>query len=388
MPKVEVEINSEVLNWVMGQINMEHLDEKTQINLYKWRNGEKQPTVSQIEELSKKTNIPFGYFFLKTPPIEKLPILECRTVNSNQLNNPSRNLVDTIYNMENIQDWMHDYMLSIGADSLKFVGSQKDNEDSISFADIMRNELDLKINWFEDTKDSKESFKLIRKNAERLGIVIMINGIVGNNTRRKLDLAEFRAFTLIDEYAPLIFINSNDSDNGKLFSLIHEMAHIWLGENSLFNEGHITNSSISRLETLCNAITGEFLVPGNFFLDYWKKYLKIDQEKRITSLARDFRCSVAVVARKALSFKLISDNAYNDIVKKAVEKFNNLQNEKTSGGDFYANQLTRYDHRFLSAIANDVAEGKTLYSDAFRLTNTNRCTFTKLIEKLEGNNGR
>ena len=85
----------------------------------------------------------------------------------------------------------------------------------------------------------------------------MMSGIVGNNTHRPLSIDEFRAFSVIDEYAPLIFINSNDSTNGKLFSLLHEFSHICIGENSLFNDRYSTGKKVRKVETLCNAVAAE-----------------------------------------------------------------------------------------------------------------------------------
>ena len=64
----------------------------------------------------------------------------------------------------------------------------------------------------------------------------MMSGIVGENTKKKLDTQEFCAFTLIDEYVPLIFVNWNDEPEvTRAFSLVHEFVHVLLGESGLYS---------------------------------------------------------------------------------------------------------------------------------------------------------
>jgi len=92
-----------------------------------------------------------------------------------------------------------------------------------------------------------------------------MNGIVGNNTSRHLSIEEFRAFTLIDEYAPLIFINSADSKGGKIFSLLHEFIHIGLAQNSLYNASQDDFHVVHPVETFCNGVTAEIIAPYDLF---------------------------------------------------------------------------------------------------------------------------
>ena len=109
MPAVNVNIQPEIISWALSQTQEEKLGDKLMNNITQWLNGTKTPTFNQIEDFSKKANIPLGYFFLQTPPVEQIELLEYRTVDSIQLANPSRNLIDTIHEMESVQDWMRNY---------------------------------------------------------------------------------------------------------------------------------------------------------------------------------------------------------------------------------------------------------------------------------------
>lgn len=212
----------------------------------------------------------------------------------------------------------------------------------------------------------------------------MMNGIVRGNTHRPLDVNEFRAFTIIDEYAPLIFINANDSINGRLFSLIHEFVHICLGVNSLFNDKFNTGKNVSSIETICNAVVAEILVPSNVFLSKWRERGKEDAplDQRIMQLAHFFRCGPVVIGRRALDASEIDINEYKHISEEATKHFIETKNSRSSGGDYYATLSSRVDRRFFNLLFKSVFEGKTQYTEAFRLTNTNRRTFTKLAERM------
>ena len=106
MPAINVNIQPEVIHWALSQTQESKLGDKLMKNIKHWLDGTKTPTFNQIEDFSKKSNIPLGYFFLQTPPKEYIPLLEYRTVDSIQSANPSRNLIDTIHEMEAVQDWI------------------------------------------------------------------------------------------------------------------------------------------------------------------------------------------------------------------------------------------------------------------------------------------
>lgn len=216
----------------------------------------------------------------------------------------------------------------------------------------------------------------------------MVNGVVGHNTHRPLSIQEFRAFTLLDEYAPLIFINTNDSPNGKLFSLVHEAAHIWMGTDNFYNDRYGNASGVSNLEVICNAVAAEILVPNRVFVREWniRNNLEWNSEK-IQVLSQVFRCGATVIARRALDNNFITKNEYETIAKDAVEYFNQQKSEKTStGGNFYNSIAVKNDKRFVLALNSSMYEGTTQFTDAYRLTNTNRKTFSKLVEQVRGIN--
>jgi Zn-dependent peptidase ImmA (M78 family) len=210
----------------------------------------------------------------------------------------------------------------------------------------------------------------------------MQNGVVGGNPHRSLDLNKFRALSLTDPFVPLIFINAKDLPEGKVFSLLHEFVHIGIGEGSLFSakDGHVP-STVNPLETFCNKIVAEILVPESEFHRLWLN-VDGDMENKINGLATFFRCSKSVIARKCLDNGYISQSDYSGLQHKA--RLSGQKTDKSSRGDYWATLLSRADHRFLKALEISVNEGRTLYTEAFRLTNTNLSTFETMMKKVRG----
>ena len=384
--QVNVEISKAVLQWVVRSIQLDILPPDVRENLSKWLAGEKVPTFNQVEKASNATGIPLGYFFLQVPPEESIPLMEYRTVNSFSLDRPSRNLIDTIHDMEQIQNWAKEYIVSEGVQPPICVGFLGGDKNPISCAQIIRSHLNLPIDWFAKCSTADDSYRLIRKSISDAGVIVMMSGIVENNTHRVLNIEEFRAFAMIDEHAPLIFINTNDSANGRLFSLLHEFAHICAGQSDFFNDRQTHAGSVKPIETLCNAIAAEILVPQSLFLQEWSKAIEDNSpEEAITLLAKYFKCGTTVIARKALDNRKIEDSLYNKIATLAVKIYkDSRQKNRESGGNFYRTAASRIDRRFFQMLIRSVSEGRTLYSDAFRLTNTNRSTYAKLVEAQNG----
>lgn len=389
MPKIEIQVSSSILEWIEKQLHIENVPGILIDQVEEWKKGDVIPTINQIEQFSKITHIPFGYFFLSEPPKEDIELLEFRTVESKMLSHPSRDLIDTINDLENIQDWMSEYIKNSGGGKVEYVGSISKNLSISEAADIIRKDLGIQHNWFEKVGNVKESFKLIRTSLEKCGILVMLNGIVGQNTHRKLNIEEFRALAILNEYAPVIFINSNDSENAKLFSLIHEATHIWYGENDFYNDRKGTENHVSNTESICNAVSAEIIAPQELFDEVWKKWsLGTDDDAtfdKLYKISRYFKCGVIVIARKALDRNYIDNKLYSEIVNDTIRAYNEYQNRKKSdGGNYYATVANRYDNRFLRTLSLSVMEGKTLHNEAYRLTKTSRKTFETLIDTIGG----
>ena len=169
---------------------------------------------------------------------------------------------------------------------------------------------------------------------------------------------------------------------GKLFSLLHELAHVFIGKNSLYNQAIGKNESKEKEEVFCNALAAELLVPIELFISSWQS-LEAGIEEKIALISKKFTCSRLVIARRALDSRYINQKQYDELIAIFRKEYIDLKQEKkSSGGDFYNTMQARYDHRFLRLLALSASEGSTNYRDAYKLTHTNRSSFDKLIETI------
>lgn len=384
MPAVNVNIQPAIISWALSQTSEEKLGTKLMENIKHWLDGTKSPTFNQIEDFSKKSHIPLGYFFLQTPPVEQIDLLEYRTLDSVELTNPSRNLIDTIHEMEAVQEWMINYRKEWDYDTVSVVSSLKGITDIKVIADAIRHDLELCNEWYKECGNSSEAFNKIRVLLEECGVIVMMNGIVGKNTHRALDVNEFRAFAMVNEWAPLIFINGADSSGGRLFSLFHEIVHLWLGENDLYNDRRYSTNGVKPLEVICNAVAGELMVPKTVFLKNWAHNTNDDVYIKIKELSKVFRCSESVIARRALDNEIIDKSVYSQVVANAIEAYIQSKQEKNPGGDYYRTARSKLDGVFVRALCESVNSGRTSYTEAYRLTNTTSKTFSEVASGLGG----
>jgi Zn-dependent peptidase ImmA (M78 family) len=213
---------------------------------------------------------------------------------------------------------------------------------------------------------------------DALGILVMVNGVVGNNNQRKLDPAEFRGFALSDDLAPLIFINGADTKAAQMFTLAHELAHIWLGRSALDNL-HPIPSATHGVERWCNDVAAELLVPLTAFHEEF--YKKEALPEALQRLARHFKVSTLVILRRIYDTGSLTKEQFRRAYSAELEKLQTTS--KPSSGDFYLTQAARVGKRFARALITSTLEGQTLYLDAFRLLGFSKtATFHELGHSL------
>ena len=342
-----------------------------------WERGEAL-TLRQLEALAKTTSTPLGYFFLPEPPEERLPIPDFRTLPGAQVRRPSPNLLETVQTMQQRQGWMRDFLIEQGQEPLAFVGSVALRDDPNRVAARIRRVLSLPDDWARRERTWIDALRALREAAEEARILVMINGIVGNNTRRKLDVNEFRGFVLIDDYAPLVFINGADARAAQMFTLAHELAHLWVGRGGVFNL-EVLQPANDEVEIFCNRVAAEFLVPAQDLRRQWAEAQEADEPFQF--LARHFKVSPLVATRRALDLGLLQRKEFFDFYRE-YQADERRQKRKSSGGDFYATQGMRVGERFANAVIRAVKEGRLLYRDAYRLTGLHGKTFDRYAESL------
>lgn len=336
-----------------------------------------QLTFGQMEGLARHTHTPLGQLFLAEPLKERLSIPDFRTVGDRAVAEPSPDLLETVQAMQRRQNWMREELLEQGQEKLPFIGKFNLEATPAAVAADMRKMLGLHGNWAKAIGSWQNALAELRRRVQDLGILIVLNGVVGNNTRRKLDPEEFRGFALSDEYAPLVFINASDAKSAQMFTVAHELAHLWLGLDAVSGID-ATLPANDKGEQFCNQVAAEFLIPANEFPDAWQA--AEDAANRYEQLARQFKVSPIVVARRALDLHYINRATFFQFYRDYIKAERRASNGK--GGDFFATQHVRVGERFGRAVIRAAKEGRLLYRDAFQLVGMGGTTFDKFAKDL------
>jgi Zn-dependent peptidase ImmA (M78 family) len=372
-----VAVSSEVLDWALKRSG--HLaDVQRQFpKLHEWQTGESEPTLRQVEDLARATSTPFGYFFLAKPPQDTLSIPDFRTVSDNRVHRASPDLLETLHTMERRQTWMREYLIKQGKEPLPFVGSSSLSDRLDKTAYSIRRALNLKKDWATSQPNWTAALAELRGCMEAQGILVFVNGIVGNNTHRKLDPSEFRGFVLVDDYAPLVFINGSDCKAAQMFTLAHELAHVWLGQSAMFDLHDLSPAS-DKTEQKCNQIAAELLLPADELNAMWPTVKS--SADRFEAIARKFKVSQLVSARRALDLTLITKSEFLTFYKAYLES--ERKSAPKDGGDFYASQNLRVGKLFAETVVRAAREGSLLYRDAYSLTGLYGKTFEQYANKF------
>ena len=375
-----VAVNEQVLRWALHRSDLTEDDlQKKLPKIREWVRGEGEPTLRQLESLSKATRTPLGFFFLNKPPEERLPIPHFRTFANEVPHRSSPELFETVQVMQQRQAWMREFLIDQGQEPLPFVRSARAQEHTMEVSQRMRRALDMAEGWAASHSTWTDALRALRNAMEDVGILVVSNGIVGNNTRRKLDPNEFRGFVLVDEYAPLVFANNADGKAAQMFTLAHELAHILFGSSAAFDLREMQPAD-DPTEQACNRAAAEFLVPGGALKKIWLT-ARTDSEP-FQTIAREFKVSSIVAARRALDLGLIDKTAFLEFYLQYRTKERRTDTRGRKGGDFYSNQNLRVGRRFASAVVRAAREGKLLYSEAYRLTGLYGKTFHQYTDAL------
>ncbi len=374
-----VPVPPEMLRWACERAgyDVDHLAERMP-QLPAWIRRERQPTMKQLEKLAKVTHTPLGYLFLPEPPDEPLPVPDYRTVAGAARGRQSPNLLDTLYTMQRRQEWLRESLVENDVGQLPFVASVRLADDPAAVGREMRRTLGLDGGWAAGVRTWQDAVSELRRIIEQLGVMAVINGVVGNNTHRRLSVEEFRGFALTDPYAPLIFVNGADAKSAQMFTLAHELAHIWLGTEGI-SGFEVLFPGGSDVEEWCNRAAAELLAPARELRARWREVRR--EVSSFEELARTFKVSPVVAARRALDLNLVDRSIFFDFYKSYVNR-EHKGGMKSSGGDFYNNQNTRVGELFGIQVLRAAMEGRIGFKQAYDLTGLRGGTFQKYAKRL------
>ena len=358
-----VDVKPELLRWARERAGADVDALVRKFPKYReWESGEVRPTFRQLESFAKTVHAGVGHFFLPEPLDEPFPIPDFRTVGGAPAGRPSLNLLHTVYLCQRRQDWYQEFARAEGEDPLPFVGSAELSDDIETVAARMRGALGFDLEERRDIPTWTEALRRFVEKADDLGVLVMVSGVVGNNPHRKLDPEEFRGFALADDLAPLVFVNGADTKAAQMFTLAHELAHLWLGETALSDS---RPDSVPRraVEGWCNRVAAELLAPLAAIREEYREEEELPEA--LARLARRFKVSTLVVLRRLYDAGSLTRMQFRRAYDVERERLRSLP--KSVGGSFYPTLRSRVGRRFGHALVVSTFEGRTSFTESFHL---------------------
>ena len=373
---VRIEVNPSVIRWACARSGRSVEDlQKRFPQLTNWERGRVRPTLKQLEALAKATFTPIGFFFFEEPPVDELPVPDFRTMDNAEVRRPSPHLLNTIYLCQQRQAWYQEE--AQGERNLflqNFVGSWETSVEVEAAAAQLGRMFRCDMASRMELRDENETLRQFIEGAEAQGILVMVSGVVGNNTHQRLDVNEFRGFALSDPVAPLIFINGADAKADQVFTFAHEIAHLGLGQSGISNAQAATRSSHS-IERWCNQVAAELLVPSHAISEEFDPREVLTDE--IRRLARFFKVSRLVILRRIHDIEALSRDQFRQAYAEELNRLERIPNR--SGGYYYHSLAARASKRFVRALIASALEERTTLTEAMRLLDVKNVSALKKI---------
>lgn len=260
MPRV----NSDVLKWARETAGLSLVEAAQKISLSGERaaerlsemeTGQRDPTRRQLVLMSEKYHRPLLTFYLPSPPRPGDRGQDFRTLPEGSAPGAEALLSALLRDVHTRQGLVRAALEEAEDDQpLEFVGVSRVADGVEATAKSIRNVLGISLDDFRNQRNASDAFKVLREGAEKAGVFVMLMGNLGTH-HTDIDARVFRGFSLADPIAPFVVINEKDSRAAWSFTLLHELAHIWLGQTGI--SGY---NGEAEVEKFCDAVAGRFLL--------------------------------------------------------------------------------------------------------------------------------
>lgn len=380
----KVKSNPEILKWARktAKISLEKsastISKTCKIERIKeWESSDCKdvPTIKQVEKLARLYRRPIDVFFLQFVP-KDFPAL--KDFRRNREEGLSTSLIFMMREIQEKQEWLSNFLLKRKEKKLEFAGKYNIKSSSDAVANDIRKTLGIGT-----IPSGQKPLKYWIEKAESKRIFISLSS--NYHTRLKLDSDLFKGFVIADKYAPFVFLNSDDWDHIQIFTLLHELAHIWIGVSGISNEPEINTgntSGVHPVERFCNEVAVKALLPEYELSDLFPKQ-DVLIFKNIIRLSRKLGVSNTALLNRALTIRLIDNEKFNSLRKEADNHWKDFlvkesQKKKSSGGpNYYIMQLRRSSKAFANIVMDFYKSGKVNGSDASRLLKVKETNFHK-----------
>lgn len=348
-----------------------------------WEDGTQQPTLAQVRKAADVYQRSLAVFYLSEIPQGFQTLRDFRHLPDTQSVVYSPDLSQLVRLIEYRQNWLSEWLVDEGAESLNFIGSTSLNTPAVDIAKAIRIKLGIKPEQQMKCKTRRDALNLWIDKSEEIGINICRQG--------GIECEEARGFVLTDKYAPFIYINSSDALAAQIFTLAHELVHLWINLPGISNMEAISktgNNDNDRIEVFCNSVASLVLLDDNTFKSLWSQIPSNNTlEERISAISELAKVSEEVVARRLLDKNEITVSQYSNLRQSFIKRWKQLKFEernKSKDNKWFPSphliRVLKNGRVFTRTVLSSYFEGVLSGADASNLLNTKINHFYKVAE--------
>ena len=219
--------------------------------------GDRAPSRTNLANMAKAYRRSLLTFYLPVPPQKGDRGEDFRTVVAEQSVAAEASIDALLRDLRARQSLVRTVLEDEeGSRPFDFVGSGSIQDGVVSLCRRIESQLGLTRELYRAQSNTDAAFALLREKTEEAGVFVLLAGNPGSH-HSAIPVEAFRGFAIADSIAPFIVINDGDAKAAWAFTLLHELAHLWLGATGVSGGGFQERA----IERFCNDVAGEFLLP-------------------------------------------------------------------------------------------------------------------------------
>jgi Zn-dependent peptidase ImmA (M78 family) len=383
--RVKAQVKPELLSWARrtARLSVDEAASRLRVKVEKlqaWEDGKERCSIPQLRKLSALYKRPLAVFYLPEPPRDFVALRDFRRIPTQVEYEESPELAAEIRWAHQIREVAVETFTLADFEVPDFTFRVKPDDDPSVIADTIREELGLGIAEQFSWQHHYQALDGWRKAIEGLGVIcLQISGV---------SVREARGFSIFAERLPVIAVNARDVPTARIFSMVHELAHLMLGESGKcdLHEDQRSMSETDRIEVFCNRIAGATLVPSDTLLstatvqshdtgEHWNA-------SELSDLVGKFNVSEEVVVRRLLTLGLTTFEFYKTKREEYLRRVE--RRRKASGGNYYGNMKNRLGTSLIMGVMSALQQRRITANDASAFLGVKVPNLSKLFSTAIG----
>jgi len=396
-------INPEILAWAREEAGLslaeaalqakvsETKDKMPEERLAEWEQGVDTPTQNQLANIAKAYYRPILTFYMPKPPAPNDDVADFRTVADGVIGKLPPKLRALVSKMKARQQEILDLLMDEDEEEqpepLPFVGRFNVNSGVEAVARDIEEVLSLPLANRQRLNDRDALLRLIRASAENAGVFVLAQGDLGSH-HTDIDPSVFRGFALADPIAPFVVLNDNDAKPAQTFTLVHELAHIWIGDTGVSNFDPFKGAPEgNNEEQFCNRVSAEFLMPSKGMAQSWERARNLPLNEAIPTVANSFGVSRAAAGIRLLHMGEIEGEQWWPLFNEYKREWEAARRNRAEGQDappplYYPMMKSQLGGRLINTVLTALDAGQVTYTRASRILGVAPNGFDKLRPRV------